>query len=333
MHEMEGPRRVLLPCGHRSLGFHRPCRTCSSCSVSRLLASRARGTGCSLRSAGPDCSGPAPTRSGCPSRSAGPDRSGPAPTRSSLLAVRQSRSLGSSSYGERLPRRPGPDRSGPASAGLPRLALPRLLKTARRAASSDVRPDDRSPVHTSELITFVGDPLRTAVSRCSPRPGSRPPGRSPFPVTRRFLVGVHPAPQGLSGSIFHEFRHPQDHPQAVDGCPPETRCCPPRHPPVRPQPPSEPSTIWTRSAHSRSGPATGVRAGPPAGPLSRGPQASEVAHSQVDRPAGTTSPAQPVHFAQPGGDRRSTGRSGTRHADHLMSRRPHAQAGGAGQVT
>ena len=248
MHEMEGPRRVLLPCGRRSLGFRRPCRTCSSCSVSRLLASRARGTGCSLRSAGPDCSGPAPTRSGCPSRSAGPDRSGPAPTRSPLLAVRRSRLLGSSSYGERLPRRPGPDRSGPASTGLPRLALPRLLKTARRAASSDVRPDDCSPVHTSELITFFGNPLRTAVSRCSPRPGSRPPGRSPFPVTRRFLVGDHPAPQGLSGSIFHEFLDPQDSPQAVDGCPLETRSCPPRHPPVHPQPPSGPSTIWTRSA-------------------------------------------------------------------------------------
>ena len=86
MHEMEGPRRVLLPCGPRSLGFRRPCRTCSSCSVSRLLASRARGTGCSLRSAGPDCSGPAPTRSGCPSRSAGPDRSGPAPTESGCPA-------------------------------------------------------------------------------------------------------------------------------------------------------------------------------------------------------------------------------------------------------
>ena len=201
------------------------------------------------------------------------------------LAVCRSRSLGSSSYAEPAPRgppvpiarvqllrravarRPGPDRSGPASTGLPRLALPRLLKTARRAASSDVRPGDCSPVHTSELITFVGNPLRTAVSRCSPRPGSRPPGRSPFPVTRRFLVGVHPAPQGLSGSIFHEFRHPQDSPQAVDGCPPETRSCPPRHPPVRPQPPSEPSTIWTRSAHPRSGPATGVRHQPPAGPL------------------------------------------------------------------
>ena len=172
-----------------------------------------------------------------------------------LLAVRRSRSLGSSSYAERLPRRPGPDRSGPASAGLPRLALPRLLKTARRATSSDVRPGDCSPVHTSELITFVGNPLRTAVSRCSPRPGSRPPGRSPFPVTRRFLVGDHPAPQGLSGSIFHEFRHPQDSPQPVDGCPPETCCCPPRHPPVHPQPAPGPSSIWTRSGRPASGPA------------------------------------------------------------------------------
>jgi hypothetical protein len=211
--------------------------------------------GCSLRSAGPDCSVPAPTRSGCSSRSAGPDRSGPAPTRSSLLAVRRSRLLGSSSYGERLPRRPGPDRSGPASTGLPRLALPRLLETARRATSSDVRPGDCSPVHTSKLITFVGNPLRTAVSRCSPRPGSRPPGRSPFPVTRRFLVGTDPAPQGLSRSIFQEFRHPQDSPQAVDGCPPETSRCPPRHPPVHPQPASGLSTIWTRSARSATGPA------------------------------------------------------------------------------
>jgi hypothetical protein len=205
MHEMEGPRRVLLPCFRRSLGVRRPCRTCSSCSVSRLLASRARGTGCSLRSAGPDCSGPAPTRSGCPSRSAGPDRSGPAPTRSSLLAVRQSRLLGSSSYEERSPRRPGPDRSGPASAGLPRLALPRLLKTARRAASSDVRPGDCSPVHTSELIIFFGNPLRTAVSRCSPRPRSRPPGRSPFPVTRRFLMAFTLPHKGFPAAFSTSF--------------------------------------------------------------------------------------------------------------------------------
>jgi hypothetical protein len=389
MHEMEGPRRVLLPCSHRSLGVRRPCRTCSSCSVSRLLASRARGTGCSLRSAGPDCSGPAPTRSGCPSRSAGPDRSGPTPTRSSLLAVRQSRLLGSSSYGERLPRRPGPDRSGPASAGLPRLALPRLLETARRAASSDVRPGDCSPVHTSDLITFLGNPLRTAVSRCPPRPGSRPPGRSPFPVTRRFLVGDHPAPQELSGSIFHEFSHPQGRPQAVDGCPPETRSCPPRHPPVRPQPSSRTSTIWTPSGHPRSGPArwhntsratgpvratvgsrrstgrsdtrhadnlvrrrplsrgpaepqartprsgpaTGVRHRPPAGPLRASRGHPQVAHPQLDRPAGTTRPAQPVHFAQPGGRRRSTGRSDTRHADNLVRRRPLCAGAGGQPVT
>jgi hypothetical protein len=58
MHEMEGPRRVLLPCGPRLLGFRRLCRTCSTCSDRRLLASRARGTGCSLRSAGSDRSGP-----------------------------------------------------------------------------------------------------------------------------------------------------------------------------------------------------------------------------------------------------------------------------------
>ncbi len=218
MHEMEGPRRVLLPCGRRSLGVRRPCRTCSSCSVSRLLASRARGTGCSLRSAGPDCSGPAPTRSGCPSRSAGPDRSGPAPTRSSLLAVRR------------------PDRSGPAptESGCPAdLALIARDPPARDCLASPcldcsgqlvARPAPRRDRAIARLSTPRNpspsrNPLRTAVSRCSPRPGSRPPGRSPFPVTRRFLVAVHPAPQGLSRSIFHEFRHPQDSPQAVDVVP------------------------------------------------------------------------------------------------------------------
>ena len=131
-----------------------------------------------------------------------------------LLAVRQSRLLGSGSYGERLPRRPGPDRSGPASAGLPRLALPRLLRTARRAARSDVRPGDCSPVHTSELITLSG-------TRCEPRSPAarRAPGVSPGPVPvpgdKEISSGRHPAPQGLSGSIFHEFRRPQDSPQAV----------------------------------------------------------------------------------------------------------------------
>jgi hypothetical protein len=323
MHEMEGPRRVLLPCGRRSLGVRRPCRTCSSCSVSRLLASRARGTGCSLRSAGPDCSGPAPTRSGCPSRTAGPDRSGPAPTRSSLLAVRRSRLLGSSSYGERLPRRPGPDRSGPASAGPPRLALPRLLKTARRAASSDVRPGDCSPVHTSELITIFGHPLRTAVSRCSPRPRSRPPGRSPFPVTRRFLVGDHPAPQELSRSIFHEFRHPQDSPQAVDGCPPETRCCPPRHPPVRPQPPAALSTIWTRSAHPEADRLPAYAMDRQRVHLSRG--AGGTCSVRTPTWTGQLAPQVPRSRSaspNPAAPRRSTGRSDTRHADHLVCRRP-----------
>jgi len=232
MHEMEGPRRVLLPCGRRSLGVRRPCRTCSSCSdsaIARLTRSR-NGLLVAV----------------CRSRSLGSS----AYAERVPLAVRRSRSLGSGSYEERLPRRPGPDRSGPASAGLPRLALPRLLKAARRAANSGVRPDDCSPVHTSELITLVGNPLRTAVSRCSPRPGSRPPGRSPFPVTRRFLVRIRPTPQGLTGSSFGQFWHPQDSPQAVDGCPPDTARCPPRHPPVRPQPPSDLSAIWTRVAHS-----------------------------------------------------------------------------------
>src|SRR6476661_4486266 len=103
MHEMEGPRRVLLPCGRRSLGVRRPCRTCSACSVLAIARLTRSWNGL-------------------------------------LVAVCRSRLLRSSSYGERLPRRPGPDRSGPASAGLPRLALPRLLETARRATSSDVRP-------------------------------------------------------------------------------------------------------------------------------------------------------------------------------------------------
>jgi hypothetical protein len=151
---------VLLPYGPRSLGFRRPCRTCSSCSDRRLLASRARGTGllvavCRFRLLGP---------------SSYAERV--------LLAVRRSRSLGSSSYAELAPRGPpvpiaqvqllrravapptwprslGTRQRGTAS---PRPAS--IARDSRRAASSDVRPDDCSPVHTSELITFVGNPLR-----------------------------------------------------------------------------------------------------------------------------------------------------------------------------
>ena len=112
-----------------------------------------------------------------------------------LLAVRRSRSLGSSSYARAvcpadLPRSLGTRQRGTAPPR--RASIAQDMLVAR--PSSDVRPGDCSPVHTSEPITVVGNPLRTAVSRCSPRPGSRPPGRSPFPVTRRFLVGAQPCP-------------------------------------------------------------------------------------------------------------------------------------------
>ena len=98
MHEMEGPRRVLLPCGRRSLGVRRPCRTCSACSVLAIARLTRSWNGL-------------------------------------LVAVCRSRSLGSSSYAELAPRGPPvpiaqvqllrravapptwPDRSGPASAG------------------------------------------------------------------------------------------------------------------------------------------------------------------------------------------------------------------------
>ena len=106
MHEMEGPRRVLLPCGHRSLGARRPCRTCSSRSDRRLLASRARGTGCSPRSAGPDRSGPAPTRSGCSSRSPVPIARVRLPRGAGAPRGHRSRSLGSSFCAELAPRGP-----------------------------------------------------------------------------------------------------------------------------------------------------------------------------------------------------------------------------------
>jgi len=105
MHEMEGPRRVLLPCGHRSLGFRRPCRTCSSCSdsaIARLTRSRNGVARCGLpvpiarsqllRRAGAPRGPPVPIarvqllRGARSSRSAGPDRSGPAPTRSGCPA-------------------------------------------------------------------------------------------------------------------------------------------------------------------------------------------------------------------------------------------------------
>jgi hypothetical protein len=254
MHEMEGPRRVLLPCGHRSLGIRRPCRTCSSCSVSAIARLTRSGNGL-------------------------------------LVAVRRSRSLGSSSYAELAPR--GPPVPIARVQLLRRAGAPptwsRSLGTRQRGTASP-RPasiaqdsssrgqlrraiGDCSPVHTSELITFFGNPLRTAVSRCPPRPGSRPPGRSPFPVTRRFLVGDHPAPQELSRSIFHRVIHRYIH----------------SHPPDRPPSGHDPPTLEADRlpayamdhqpvhfaqpsalavAHPRSGPATGVRDTPHrAGPL------------------------------------------------------------------
>ena len=166
---------------------------------------RARGTGLS-RYAGPDCSGPAPpltVRRGLPgpiarSRFPSPDCPSwfPVPIArvqllrgSPLLAVRRSRLLGpaptESGCPADLARSLGTRQRGTASPRTPRLlktAVARPAPTSRPAIARLSTPRNSSPL--------LGNPLRTAVSRCSPRPGSRPPGRSPFPVTRRFLVGV-----------------------------------------------------------------------------------------------------------------------------------------------
>ena len=175
MHEMEGPRRVLLPCGHRSLGFRRPCRTCSSCSVSRLLASRARGTGCSLRSAGPDCSGPAPTRSGCPSRSASPDRSGPAPTESGCPPT-WPRSLGTRQHGTASPR-PASIAQDSSSRGQLRRATGRLLACPHLGTHHLLR----------KPAANRGLPLLAA-------PRESPPGPVPVPGDKEISSGRSPCP-------------------------------------------------------------------------------------------------------------------------------------------
>ena len=173
-----------------------------------------------------------------------------------LRAVHRSRSLGS-----------GVSHETGASPALPRslaAACVRLSRLGTIDCSADVvagrAPQRRQAI--TRLSTprnpspVVEDPPLAAVSRCSPCPGSRPPGRSPFPVTTQVLVPEQVGPQGLSGANFLLILHPQGCPQRWMTSPPDTRRCPPRHPPLCPQPPRPCPPFghpWagTRTARSR----------------------------------------------------------------------------------
>ncbi len=194
MHEMEGPRRVLLPCGPRSLGFRRPCRTCSSCSDRRLLASRARGTGLLVAV--------------CRSRLLGPSSY----AERVLLAVRRSRSLGSSSYAELAPRGPPVPI---AQVQLLRRAVapptwPRSLGTRQRgtasprpasiAQDSSSRDQLRRPTGRLLACPHLGTHhlCRKPAANCGlpllAAPRESPPGPVPVPGDKEISSGRSPCP-------------------------------------------------------------------------------------------------------------------------------------------
>jgi hypothetical protein len=291
MHEMEGLRRPDVPCGHR--GVRRPSPNCPASSrapIARRPQSRDK---CSLVACSPDRSDPppawssllvacgsdrsepppalsgcprwvtAPDRSGpappwsCPTWPSGPDRSGPAPGWScptwSPLPIARARHLGGtcpagsaliaqSPPARDCPASSCPDRSGPAVAERVTEAVPTITRLSI--------PRNPSPVPVN--------PRWAAVSRRPPRPGGRPPGRSPFPVTGRFLLAVRQEPQGVSRRFFDDLRRPQDSPQVCRELSPDSSGCPPRRPPVHPQAVDGVSSIRTRSAPRRAvrGPAT-----------------------------------------------------------------------------
>ena len=194
MHEMEGPRRVLLPCGPRSLGFRRPCRTCSSCSDRRLLASRARGTGLLVAV--------------CRSRLLGPSSY----AERVLLAVRRSRSLGSSSYAELTPRGPPVPI---AQVQLLRRVIapptwPRSLGTRQRgtasprpasiAQDSSSRDQLRRPTERLLACPYLGTHhlRRKPAANCGlpllAAPRESPPGPVPVPGDKEISSGHSPCP-------------------------------------------------------------------------------------------------------------------------------------------
>jgi hypothetical protein len=114
--------RSLLPCGHRSLGVHRPCRTAPRRTCPDCSGPARRGTGASrgppvpiarvqlLREAGAPRGPPVPIarvqllRGACSSRSAALDRSSATPTWSGAPPTLP-RSLGARLHGTAPPRR------------------------------------------------------------------------------------------------------------------------------------------------------------------------------------------------------------------------------------
>ena len=175
MHEMEGPRRVLLPCGRRSLGVRRPCRTCSACSVLAIARLTRSWNGL-------------------------------------LVAVCRSRSLGSSSYAELAPRGPPVPI---AQVQLLRRAVapptwPRSLGTRQRgtasprpasiARDSSSRDQLRRPTGRLLACPHLGThhlPRKPAANCGLPllaAPRESPPGPVPVPGDKEISSGRSPCP-------------------------------------------------------------------------------------------------------------------------------------------
>jgi hypothetical protein len=212
MHEMEGPRRVLLPCGRRSLGVHRPCRTCSSCSdpaIARLTRSRNGVARCGL----------------------------PVPIarvqllRGAVAPPTWPRSLGTRHCGTASPR-PASIARDSSSRGQFRRATGRLLACPHLGTHHLPR----------KPAANCGLPLLAA-------PRKSPSGPVPVPGDKEISSGRPPCPTRAFRQHFPRVLASTGQSTGGGRLSPETRRCPPRHPPVRPQPPPGSSTIWTRSAH------------------------------------------------------------------------------------
>ena len=304
MHEMEGPRRVLLPCGRRSLGVRRPCRTCSACSVLAIARLTRSWNGL-------------------------------------LVAVCRSRSLGSSSYAELAPRGPPVPI---AQVQLLRRAVapptwPRSLGTRQRgtasprpasiARDSSSRDQLRRPTGRLLACPHLGTHhlCRKPAANCGlplpAAPRESPPGPVPVPGDKEISSGRSPCPTRAFRQHFPRVSASTGQSTAGGRLSPgnlllstasstgtSTASLPTVHHLDTITPPHK-RTGYRRTgriaSRSTSRKAAGIRT---------------VAHPEVDRLPGPKWGSQPVHFAHSAAQRRSTGRSGTRHADHPVCRRP-----------